>query len=143
MGAGVAFCGYQWSWGSFHKLHDLKTLNLPGNAKKYIIAYAKQTWNCPVLFYTNPKYDSEQYKGMVELLQQIAGKWEIAVIDMWNDAEFNVLTEGQRALYMADGIHPTQAGYLEWWTPYIEKYLIKEEDRQRKTEQRCQAHLEA
>ena len=80
---------------------------------------------------------------MVELLQQIAGKWEIAVIDMWNDAEFNVLTEGQRALYMADGIHPTQAGYLEWWTPYIGKYLIKEEDRQRKTEQRCQAHLEA
>ena len=246
VGAWIAFCGYQWSWGPFHKLHDLKTQNLPGNARKYgmkkvmpvensplngkriaflgssvtygassrgvsfadyisvrnncgiikeavsgttlvdngqssyisrlrkmdknivvdlfvcqlstndatqnkplgnlsesmdledfdtstvagvieyIIAYAKQTWDCPVLFYTNPKYDSGQYKAMVELLQQIAGKWGITVIDLWNDAEFNVLTGEQRALYMADGIHPTQAGYLEWWTPYIEKYLIEE-----------------
>ena len=246
MTAWTAFCGYQWSWGPFHKLHDFKTSNLPGNAQQYglkqvmpvenspldgkciaflgssvtygasskgvsfadyigarnnceiikeavsgttlvdngqssyisrlkkidknatvglfvcqlstndatqkkplgnvsesmdmadfdvstvagaieyIIAYAKQTWNCPVLFYTNPEYDSEQYEAMVELLQQIAGKWNITVIDMWNDAEFNVLTEEQRALYMADGIHPTQAGYLEWWTPYIEKYLIEE-----------------
>lgn len=244
--AWIAFCGYQWSWGPFHKLHDFKTSNLPGNAQQYdlkqvtsvesspldgkciaflgssvtygasskgvsfadyigarnnceiikeavsgttlvdngqssyisrlkkmdkdatvdlfvcqlstndatqkkslgnvsesmdwadfdtstvagaieyIIAYAKQTWNCPVLFYTNPQYDSEQYEAMVDLLQQISEKWDITVIDMWNDAEFNVLTEEQRALYMADGIHPTQAGYLEWWTPYIEKYLIEE-----------------
>lgn len=63
---------------------------------------------------------------MVELLQQIAGKWDITVIDMWNDEEFNVLTEEQRTLYMADKIHPAQAGYLVWWTPYIEKYLTEE-----------------
>lgn len=25
---------------------------------------------------------------------------------------------------MADEIHPTQAGYLEWWTPKMEKYII-------------------
>ncbi len=244
--AWIAFCGYQWSWGPFCRLHDFKTSNLPGNAKQYalkqvtsvknspltgkrivflgssvtygasskgvsfadyisvrnnceiikeavsgttlvdngqssyiarlkkmdenaavdffvcqlstndatqnkplgnvsdsmnmadfdtstvagaveyIIAYAKQTWDCPVLFYTNPQYDSEQYETMVVLLQQIAEKWDIIVIDMWNDADFNVLTEEQRALYMADGIHPTQAGYLEWWTPYIEKYLVEE-----------------
>ena len=23
----------------------------------------------------------------------------------------------------ADGIHPTQAGYLNWWTPKMEAYL--------------------
>ena len=28
------------------------------------------------------------------------------------------------ALYMADGIHPTQAGYLLWWTPKFELGLI-------------------
>lgn len=106
-------------------LSDFDTSTVAG-AIEYIIAYAKQTWNCPVLFYTNPQYDSEQYEAMVELLQQIAEKWDITVIDMWNDAEFNVLTEEQRALYMADGIHPTQAGYLEWWTPYIENYLNEE-----------------
>lgn len=30
MTAWTAFCGYQWSWGPFHKLHDIKTSNLPG-----------------------------------------------------------------------------------------------------------------
>lgn len=244
--AWIAFCGYQWSWGPFHKLHDFKTSNLPGNARQYalkqvtsvknsplagkgiaflgssvtygasskgvsfadyigvrnncviikeavsgttlvdnglssyvsrlkkldenavvdlfvcqlstndatqnkplgaviesmnledfdtstvagaveyIIAYAKQTWNCPVIFYTNPQYSSKQYEAMVMLLQQIAEKWDITVIDMWNDASFNAITEEQRVLYMADEIHPTQAGYLEWWTPYIEKYLFEE-----------------
>ena len=104
-------------------LADFDTSTVAG-AVEHIIVYAKQTWNCPVMFYTNPKYDSRQYEAMVELLQQIAGKWDITVIDMWNDVEFNVLTEEQRAFHMADGIHPTQAGYLEWWTPYIEKYLI-------------------
>ena len=27
------------------------------------------------------------------------------------------------ALYMADPIHPTKAGYLKWWTPKIEEGL--------------------
>lgn len=105
-------------------LADFDTSTVAG-AVEYIIAYAEQTWNCPVLFYTNPQYDSEQYEAMVKLLQQIAEKWDITVIDMWNDADFNALTEERRALYMADGIHPTQAGYLEWWTPYMEKYLME------------------
>lgn len=242
--AWVAFCGYQWSWGPFAKLHDFKTANLPGNAARYapdmignadsplagkhiiflgssvtygsaaggvsfadyiaarnictitkeavsgttlvesgldsyitrlkkldtetpadlfvcqlstndatqdkplgsvsdsvdladfdtsavagaieyVIAYAKQTWNCPVVFYTNPRYDSENYAAMVELLAKIANKWGISVIDMWNDADFNAITEEQRSLYMADKIHPTQAGYLEWWTPYMENVLFE------------------
>lgn len=243
--AWIAFCGWQWSWGPFAKLHDLKTANMPGNAAQYapeqverivdsplagkrvfflgssvtygsaaggvsfadyiaarygcdivkeavpgttlvdsgigsyisrlkkldagtgadlfvcqlstndasqkktlgsvsasfemetfdtstvagameyIIAYAKQTWNCPVLFYTNPRYDSKNYAAMVALLAEIADKWDISVIDMWNDDGFNTITEEQRALYMADSIHPTQAGYLEWWTPYMETFLIE------------------
>lgn len=24
---------------------------------------------------------------------------------------------------MADKIHPTKAGYLEWWTPKMEQYI--------------------
>lgn len=242
--AWIAFCGYQWSWGPFSKLHDLKTANLPGNAAQYapdmigitdsplagkhiiflgssvtygsaaggvsfadyiaarnvctvtkeavsgttlvesglnsyitrlkklgtetpadlfvcqlstndatqnkplgsisdsvdltdfdtstvagaieyVIAYAKQTWNCPVVFYTNPQYSSENYAAMVELLTKIANKWGISVIDMWNDVDFNVITEEQRSLYMADDIHPTRAGYLEWWTPYMENVLFE------------------
>lgn len=105
-------------------LTDFDTSTVAG-AVEYIIAYAKETWNCPVVFYTNPKYNSKEYEAMVTLLSQIAEKWDIAVIDMWNDEVFNSITEEQRTLYMADNIHPTQAGYLEWWTPYIEKYLFE------------------
>lgn len=36
---------------------------------------------------------------------------------------FNVITPEERKLYMADAIHPTQAGYLKWWTPKIEEGL--------------------
>ena len=243
--AWIAFCGYQWSWGPFARLHDIKTAGLPGNAEQYdltnvqrltgcplegkhilflgssvtygaasqgvsfadyigvrngcaitkeavsgttlvdggldsyisrlkkldadipadlfvcqlstndatqkkdlgnvsesfdrgdfdtktvagaieyIISYAKETWNCPVVFYTNPQYNSAEYAAMVELLHTIQEKWDIAVIDLWNDAEFNDITSEQRDLYLADAIHPTKAGYLEWWTPYMESVLCE------------------
>lgn len=32
--AWIAFCGYQWSWGPFVKLHDVKTASLEGNGEK-------------------------------------------------------------------------------------------------------------
>ncbi len=240
----IAFCGYQWSWGPFHKLHNLKTAGLPGNAEEYslksispvadsplsgkhiiflgssvtygsaakgisfadyiaarnactftkeavsgttlvdngpdsyvarlkkirdpkadlficqlstndasqkkplgeisedfdimsfdaktvagaiewIIAYAGEKWNCPIIFYTNSHYDSEPYSKMHELLCTIAEKWNISVIDLWADEDFNAITSDQRILYMADGIHPTQAGYRDWWTPYFEKSLFE------------------
>ena len=44
--------------------------------------------------------------------------------------EANNITDEQKSLYMADSIHPTQAGYLEWWTPVFEnklKEVIKNE----------------
>ena len=243
--AWTAFCGYLWSWGPFHKLHDLKTASLPGNASsyaldqvkkvadsplqgknivflgssvtygasskgvsfadyitkrngnamikeavsgttlvdegsnsyierlkkldkdttvdlfvcqlstndatqekalgevsdnkdldsfdthtiagamEYITCYAKTTWNCPVVFYTNPKYDSDAYADMVALLPELEKKWDISVIDLWNDQDFNALSDDERGLYMADKIHPTQAGYLEWWTPRMEEDLYK------------------
>ena len=231
--AWLAFCGYQWSWGPFVKLHDYKTASLAGNAEQYaldtievernsplknknivflgssvtygassmgvsfadyigamndgidsyisrlkkidtqnadifvcqlstndatqkkplgeinnsvnindfdtktvagaieyIIAYAKDKWDCPVVFYTNPKYDSANYQAMVNLLLEIQKKWNIEIIDMWNDVDFNNITDEQKSLYMADSIHPTQAGYLEWWTPVFEnklKEVIKNE----------------
>ena len=46
------------------------------------------------------------------------------MIDLWNDAAFNTITDSQKKLYMADPIHPTKAGYLLWWTPYIEAELV-------------------
>ena len=98
---------------------DYDTATVAG-AIEFIISYAKDTWNCPVVFYTNPRYGNESYAAMVRLLGEIARKRGVAVADLWNDVEFNDISAGQRALYMADAIHPTRAGYLEWWTPYLE-----------------------
>lgn len=104
------------------RMEDFDTDTVAG-AMEYIIAYAKDKWDCPVVFYTNPKYDSDEYAAMVELLYEIRDKWGIGVIDLWT--ELPEITEEERALYMADAIHPTRAGYLEWWTPVMEKDIIE------------------
>lgn len=99
-------------------------------AVEHIITYVRETWNCPVVFYTNAYYDSEEYAAMVEALYEIAEKYDIGIIDLYTDRAFNDIDEAQRALYMADSIHPTKAGYLEWWTPVFEnklKEVIKNE----------------
>lgn len=110
--------------GGISNPEDFDTSTVAG-AIEYIIAYASQTWKCPVVFYTNPQYDSQEYAAMVELLNRIRDQWDITVIDMWNDTDFNAITLEQRWLYMADEIHPTKAGYLEWWTPYMESALFE------------------
>ena len=36
----IAFCGFQWSWGPFDFLHNIKTSKLPVNATEYDLEYA-------------------------------------------------------------------------------------------------------
>ena len=76
---------------------DYDTSTVAG-AIEYIISYAKDTWHCPVVFYTSPRYDSKNYAVMTTLLHEIAEKWDITVIDMWNDVAFNAITDEQRSL---------------------------------------------
>lgn len=92
-------------------------------AMEYIICYSKQTWHCPVVFYTNTRYKSKEYATMVSRLLELQKKWNIGVIDLWNNNALNRVSEKQYNLYMSDAIHPTKAGYLEWWTPFIEEKL--------------------
>jgi len=92
-------------------------------AIEYIITYARDTWKCPVLFFTNVMYDSLEYQNMVTRLYELQKKWGIGIIDLWGDAEMKEINSEKHYLYMADAIHPTKAGYLEWWTPKMEKYL--------------------
>lgn len=92
-------------------------------ALEWILAYAEINLHCPVVFYTNPRYESVEYSRMVRLLYQLRQKWEFSIIDLWNDEKFNEITSTKRQLYMADRIHPTQAGYLRWWLPKFEAHL--------------------
>ena len=109
--------------GNFDKdSFDTKTV---AGAIEYIIAYAREKWDCPVFFYTNPRYESMEYGEMVELLVKIADKWKIGLLDFWNDKEFNRLTEEKKATLMADPIHPTKEGYKELWTPRFVSLFTK------------------
>ncbi len=105
--------------------HDTQTIC---GAIQYIIEYAHKTWSCPVVFYTNTAfYKNELYAAMVEKLNEMKLIYPyLYVIDFYNDKEFNAITDEERELYLEpDGIHPTWAGYLKWWTPKIEGILYK------------------
>lgn len=104
-------------------IEDFDTKTIAG-AIEYIIAYAKDTWDCPVIFYTGTKYDNDNYASMVNLLLDIKDKWDIGVIDLWNDKDMNNVSEKDYKLYMVNGIHPSRAGYKNWWTPKFESYLL-------------------
>lgn len=99
---------------------DVKTVT---GAMEYIIAYCRETWHCPVIFYTGSYYESEAYAAMVDRLHELAEKWDIAVADLYNDEKLNDIDPERYDFYMFDPIHPTKAGYLEWWTPAIEAVL--------------------
>ena len=103
-------------------MEDFDTSTIIG-AIEYIIAYSKDKWNCRVSFYTGTKYDSTQYEKMVEALYQIKEKWDIGIIDLWNDEEMNSVSKLNYARYMSDSIHPTKLGYEKWWTPKFEEFL--------------------
>lgn len=106
-------------------MNDFDTATVAG-AIEYIIAYAKETYNCPVYFYTGTQYNSSQYQKMVDLLLQIADKWDIEVLDLWNDPDMNAVSKDDYKLYMVNGIHPSKAGYKLWWTPKFQEFLYKE-----------------
>ncbi|MBD5512601.1 MAG: SGNH/GDSL hydrolase family protein [Lachnospiraceae bacterium] len=106
------------------ELDDFDTVTVTG-AMEYIICYARQTWNCPIVFFTGSHYEDDEYDAMVERLHELEIKWDIGVLDLWSDGEFNMLSEEERMLYMSDNIHPTKAGYREWWGPEMERQLIE------------------
>ena len=103
-------------------ISDFDTHTVIG-AMEYIIAYAKQTWQCPVVFYTGTRYDSEAYEKMVGELLLLRRKWDIGVIDLWHNEAMNSIDAATYRQYMNDGIHPTRRGYKEWWTPVFRAYL--------------------
>ncbi len=94
-------------------------------AIEYIIAYVKNTWGCPVVFYTSPYFGYAEYGAMVDRLHELKEKWDISVIDFWNDTQMRAVSEEEYRRYMADPVHPTMAGYSLWLLPKIRAELIR------------------
>ena len=105
------------------ELNSFDTSTVTG-AMEYIMVYARETWNCPVVFFTGSRYDSKEYGDMVARLHDLEEKYGVGVLDLWTGDAFNAITDSDRALYMNDSIHPTRAGYRDWWGPELEKQLI-------------------
>ena len=105
------------------ELSDFDPKTVTG-AMEWIIRYSRETWNCPVVFYTGSYYESDAYAAMVQRLYALRDKWEIGVIDLYADEAFNAIDRERYDFYMYDEIHPTEAGYLEWWFPKMESDLI-------------------
>lgn len=53
-------------------------------AIRFIVAYTRETWGCPIVFYTSPRFDSEVYDGMVERLLSLQDELGVSVLDMWH-----------------------------------------------------------
>ena len=113
--------------GSVSDSRDIDSfdVNTVAGAIEYILAYVTEKWACPMAFYTGTRYKSKEYEAMVGLLKDIANKWDITVMDLWNEPSFNAVSDEDYERYMADPIHPTLAGYKEWWGPFIEKSIKK------------------
>lgn len=104
---------------------DFDTTTIIG-AIEYVAAVAKQTWDCPVSFFTVAYYESSKYASWVQALYTVQEKWDIGIIDMYNDEEFNDITDEQRAEYFKkDGVHVTKKAYIEWWGPRFAEHLIQ------------------
>ena len=95
-------------------------------AIEFIIKYATDRWHCPVGFYTGTKFSSDAYQQMVDALLEVKVKWHIGILDLWNDAEMLSVSPDDYQIYMKDPVHPTLAGYRDWWLPKFEAFLAKE-----------------
>ena len=93
------------------------------DAIRFIVEYTRINFVCPIVFYTNPYYDSENYMKMVDLVNKLSKELGFYVLDLYNDAKMRELPEELYKQYMADRIHPTYKGYKEWLTPEFIKFF--------------------
>ena len=95
-------------------------------AIRTVLSHVKETWSCPIVFYTGTYYDSPAYAAMVELLLRLQAElgqaYRFTVLDLWNDPAMRTVSAEDYAKYMKDPVHPTELGYFAWWTPKFISY---------------------
>ncbi len=98
---------------------DLSTFS---DALEYLIQYSKETIGCPVLVYSSPRTGTrDDFREKYSVYDQVAGdlcrKGGAYFLDLFNDEDFNDITDEQFHDWMANAFHPMKRGYLEWWLP--------------------------
>lgn len=94
-------------------------------AIRFIVNYVKETWNCPIAFYTGTYFDRPAYARTVGCLYALQKECGFHIIDLWNDPEMRNVSEADYARYMEDPVHPRLVGYKEWWTPKFIEFCRK------------------
>lgn len=97
-------------------------INTTIGAIEYIIKYVQAKWRCPIIFYTCIRENDENYRDLVNQLHRLRTKWDIHIIDIFNNEEINRLAKSDKEM-MADDAHPTKKGYRYLYTPIIVRQL--------------------
>lgn len=82
----------------------------------FICNYIRETFGCPVVFYTNTYFDNKDYGESVKMLLELKKEYNFYVLDLWNDKEMQSVSKEDYSRYMKDCVHPALEGYREWWT---------------------------
>ena len=89
----------------------------------FILSYVKNTFGCPIVFYTGTYFESNEYKNMVALLYELKKKYNFYILDLYHDEGMLAVSKDDYQKYMRDDVHPTLLGYREWWTPKFIDFL--------------------
>ncbi len=91
-------------------------------AIRFILTYVKETFDCPIAFYTSTYYNNSRYEKQMELLKELQKEYNFCILNFWEDEEMRAVGEKDYKRYMQDAVHPTLEGYSEWWTPKFIKF---------------------
>ena len=102
---------------STNDARKVPTLGMVEEAIRFIVEYVKETFACPIVFYTGTYFESERYGQMVKLLKDLQKEYGFHILDLWNAPAMRAVSAEDYKRYMSDPVHPTLVGYREWWTP--------------------------
>ncbi len=83
----------------------------------FILEYAETVFRCPIVFYTGTYMDRPAYAALIQRLYALQHTYRFHILDLFHDPEMLAVTPEDYKRYMRDPVHPTFAGYREWWTP--------------------------
>lgn len=102
---------------------DFDTKTLIG-AMEYIVIYCRDTWGCPVGFYTGYYPEDEDYQKLIDAMNIVAEKWKVDTIDFCNSPSITINDDNKKE-YLASKHYPTAQGYKEFFTPMVEVFFVE------------------
>ena len=86
-------------------------------AIRFILSYVKDTFGCPIVFYTGTYFENDKYMDMIRLLYELQKEYDFHILDLFQDKDMRNVSPEDYQAYMRDPRHPLLRGYEEWWTP--------------------------